>query len=476
MANTLVGVLESGQPRVGILAEARREYAELHFAAGKVGVTLINLNMRAVAEELAPLLEEADPGLVLFSDTTAPIADALRELSPGRQWIRFGQGRGGFEEFITGAATVDPQLDVDAESIHSVVFTSGSTGTPKGVLISHRAAVARGAEKAAALGLTGNDGYVMNVPMFHIGGDVPLYASTLIGARFGILPNVEAAPMFELIAEHGLTTLTFPPAGQVLMGYIDHLRAQGSPGTSLRAAEGQGDPIPPDVLSELTGRLHIPYRDSYGMSEVSTVLGRWVGPGQVPTYRKDPFILAALELVDDRGVVIDAATVDVVGELVVRSPMVTSGYLNQPEATVQAMASGWFRTGDLFHRDDAGAYRFTERKSYVIRSGGENVYPAEIERVLKAAPGVAEVIVVGMDDRTYGRVPKAFIVPNASGTTTVAKVEAFARQHLAGLKRPKVWEFVTAADIPRTPLGKVLRKELERRKPVGQAPDEPNSD
>jgi acyl-CoA synthetase (AMP-forming)/AMP-acid ligase II len=218
--------------------------------------------------------------------------------------------------------------------------------------------------------------------------------------------------------------------------------------------------VAPDVLSELTGRLGVRYRDSYGMSEVSTVLGRWVEPGEQPSYRKDPFVMTSLALRGSDGQFVDGPGS---GELLVRSPMLASGYLHRPEATTESMSSGWFATGDLFDRDESGGMWFLERAVYMIRSGGENIYPAELETVIRTAPGVAEAVVVAMPDERFGFVPKAYVVAGEGLSIDLDDLSDFVAERVARFKRPRSWELIAAEEVPRSPLGKVLRKELARR-------------
>lgn len=458
LANGLIELLEDrGGSMVGVLSEPCRLYAELHVALAKAGLTLVNLSTRATAGELVSLVGDAGLALLVHSPSLAEAAEEVRA-ETGVALLEIGPG--GTDALVSAASPVDPMVAVAAEDIHSVVFTSGSTGMPKGVMISHRAAVARGVEKAMALGLGPDDGYALNLPMFHIGGDVPLYAMLVVGGRLGVINTTEPVRLFGFIDAYQLTAITFPPATGVLSAYCDHLASLPARHWSLRVAEGQGDPVAPDVLTELTGRLGVRYRDSYGMSEVSTVLGRWVSPGEPPSYRKDPFVMTSLALMGTDGRFVDGPGS---GELMVRSPMLTSGYLHRPEATAAAMASGWFATGDLFDRDASGGMRFLERAVYMIRSGGENIYPAELETVIRTAPGVAEAIVVAMPHERFGFVPKAYVVVAQGASIDIALLDAFVADRVARFKRPRAWEVIAADEVPRSPLGKVLRKELARR-------------
>lgn len=458
LANALIACLGSdARHLVGVLCEPCRFYAQLHIAVAKAGLTLVNLSTRATAAELAAVVNDADLSLLVYSPASVDVAAAVRD-ETGVTLVEISPQ--GMDALMSEASTVDPMVAVASEDIHSIVFTSGSTGTPKGVMISHRAAVARGIEKAMALGLGPDDGYALNLPMFHIGGDVPLYAMLVVGGRLGIINTTEPARLFDFIDAHHLTAITFPPATGVLKSYCEHLALTTPRQSSLRVAEGQADPVAPDVLSELTGRLGVRYRDSYGMSEVSTVLGRWVEPGEMPSYRKDPFVMTSLALKGSDGRFVDGPGS---GELMVRSPMLTSGYLHRPEATAEAMGSGWFATGDLFDRDDSGGMRFLERAVYMIRSGGENIYPAELETLIRTAPGVAEAVVVAMPDERFGFVPKAYVVAAEGTSINIDTLSDFVGERVARFKRPRSWELIAADEVPRSPLGKVLRKELARR-------------
>ncbi|MDB5512606.1 MAG: Acid--CoA ligase, partial [Enterovirga sp.] len=228
----------------------------------------------------------------------------------------------------------------------------------------------------------------------------------------------------------------------------------------IRACGAMADLVPTKLVAELSGLLGAPYLNSFGSTEtglppLSAVL---FAPGVTPTsLSKRQSAVCDIRLVDPEGRdVLDGEP----GEAAVRGPTVFSGYWNAEETNARDFADGWFRMGDLFRHNPDGSYDFVDRAKYMIKSGGENIYPAEIERVLLADPRIADAVVVRRKDPTWGEVPVAFVAP-AGPELTVQDVDTICRRELAGYKRPKHVRFVTFEDFPRSTTGKIQRHEME---------------
>jgi fatty-acyl-CoA synthase len=229
------------------------------------------------------------------------------------------------------------------------------------------------------------------------------------------------------------------------------------------------DLVPPELIARITRRLGAPFLNSFGSTETGLppATGHLIPVGDVPhDLAKRLSSLCEFRLVDAEGRdVPDGET----GEGVVRGPTLFSGYWNAPEANARDFRGGWFHMGDLFRRTASGGYEFVGRSKYLIKSGGENVYPAEIERVLLADPRIADAAVVRKRDAKWGEIPVAFVAPAEAGLTE-HDVEVLCRARLAGYKRPREVHFVAFADLPRSATGKIVREELERRLEAPPAP------
>jgi fatty-acyl-CoA synthase len=221
----------------------------------------------------------------------------------------------------------------------------------------------------------------------------------------------------------------------------------------------------PDIVAELTAALSIQFYYAFGQSESSYLLAHGVsGPGETPTLRKRLSPLMEIRIVDD---LMKDLPPGVPGECVVRGPSVMSGYLDDPAANEEAFRGGWLHTGDLLRKESDGSLTFVDRKKYLIKTGGENVYPAEVEAVLARHPAIQEVCVFGVPDPRWGEAIKAVVTPRGGMTPDRGDIVAFCREHLAGYKRPRYIEFVASERLPRSATGKLQRHELAKW-PLGE--------
>ena len=435
--------------RIAVLADPCPEFAELYVAAARIGVTVVALNTRLHAEEIAYCLGLARPERIFCAARHRAL------LGPaGGDAVVFGDGDGAYERFLAsgdgGAAEGEPT----PESIHNVLFTSGTTGRPKGALVSHRAAATRAHRIAQWYGLGPEDGFVGWLPMFHCGGDEPLYATLLTGGRVATFERPDPEAMFAAIEGERLTWTLLLPG--VITTFLQHPRRGEYDLSSLRFAIGYANMMPA-VVSAFTAELG-EFWDAFGQTETSFLVAHGRVPrGTAPTLRKAPAPLMEIRIVDDE---LNEQPVGVPGECVVRGPSVMSGYLDDPQATAEAFRGGWLHTGDVLVRHEDGTLSFVDRAKYLIKTGGENVYPAEVEAVLAAHPGVQEVCVLGVPDAYWGEAVKAVAATLPGTAPTAGELVAWCRDRLGGYKRPRYLQFMAAADLPRSATGKLLRHEL----------------
>jgi fatty-acyl-CoA synthase len=243
---------------------------------------------------------------------------------------------------------------------------------------------------------------------------------------------------------------------------VEVLKSRGRRPKGIRAVGAMADLVPKQLIAELTGLIGAPYLNSFGATEtgLAPASAALIPPGEFPaTLSKRKSVLCEFRLVGADGA--DVAEGEP-GEAAVRGPTVFSGYWNADATNARDFKDGWFRMGDLFRRNPDGSYDFVDRAKYMIKSGGENVYPAEIERVLLSDPRVSDAVVIRKRDAKWGEVPIAFI-SRRDDALSEADVEALCRKSLAGYKRPKEVHFVRFEDFPRSTTGKILRHEMERK-------------
>ena len=364
-----------------------------------------------------------------------------------------------YEAALAAAATTEPDRNVDPEDGLLVLYTSGTTGLPKGALISHRAEVARMHVAREEFGLAPGDGFVAWPPMFHMASSDHMIACLGTGAHVFVVDGFDLEKIVPLIASHGLWWLV------VLPGTVDRFCAEiiatGVTPKSIKRIGAMADLVPPQQIAEITTLLQAPFANTFGATETGLppASAGLLSIGQIPiSLAKTANALCEIRLVDadDHDVPEGEA-----GELVIRGPTLFSGYWNAPQATAHDFRGGWFHMGDAFRRHPDGTLSFADRVKYLIKTGGENVYPAEIERVLLADPRVTEAVVVRKPDAQWGEVPIAFVARSDEALTADILL-ALCRAQLAGYKRPKEIHFVPFDRFPRSTTGKVQRGEVER--------------
>ena len=440
--------------RIAILAENCGAYVETMLAAGRIGAILACQNWRLAAPELAHCLRLVDPVLTLVSPRHAGALAALDPPPPGAV-LSLGAA---YEALIAAAPPHPVPPAFDPEDGLLILYTSGTTGLPKGALISHRAELARTAAFRLDLGITATDGFCAWAPMFHMASADHLLAALMSGGPVIVVDGMQPAAIADAAARFPLGWLVLMPGAIAPM--IAELTAHPIVPRGIRAIGAMADLVPAHELAAITRLLRAPYLNSFGATETGLppASAALIPPGVVPaTLAKRQSALCELRLLDPDGVeVADGAT----GEMAIRGPTVFSGYWNAAETNRTDFAGGFFRMGDLFRRTQDGGFDFVDRAKYMIKSGGENIYPAEIERVLLADPRVAEAVVVRAPDPRWGEVPRAYIV-RRDPALTEADVEALCRAALAGYKRPREVRFVAMEALPRSTTGKIQRHALE---------------
>ena len=449
LANGLVDAGVAPGERIAVLSHPCPEFVELYVAAAKLGVTVVALNTRLHRQEIAYCLTLAEPRLVFAAH------DLRERLPPGVEVIGCGSEERGYEELVArGGVDRPPAGQPGPETIHNVLFTSGTTGRPKGAMISQRAAAVRAYRCAQWFGLGPDDGFIGWLPLFHCGGDEPLYATLLSGGRIATLPRPDPEAMFAAVQRERLTWTLLLPG--VITEFLAHPRRRDYDLSSIRFAIGYANMMP-QVVKSFTAEV-ADFWDAFGQTESSFLVAYGHVPaGSEPTLRKQPTPLLDIRIVDEE---MNPLPPGSPGECVVRGPSVMSGYLGDAEATAEVFRGGWLHTGDVLVEHDDGTLSYVDRTKYLIKTGGENVYPAEVEAVIAAHPAVQEVCVLGIPDDYWGETIKAVVVPGAGRTPAHREISDWCRQRLAGYKRPRYVQFLPAEAMPRSTTGKLLRHEL----------------
>jgi fatty-acyl-CoA synthase len=455
--------------RVAILSENRMEYCQVIYAAAKLGVIVPALNWRFSEGELKESILLTTPETILVS---AEHLGKLRALFSGLPFVkriilldkdedksRLPQiSTHRYEDLISTGSPEEVQKEVTMEDGLIILYTSGTTGVPKGAIISHRAMIARSLFFGITFGLAEEDGFVAWAPMFHMASTDQMIATHALGGKVIIMRRYDPCEMASLLEKERLGWLIMMPGA--IEPLIAELRTRPIKIKGLKAVGAMADLVPPAQISELTSILGAPYVNTFGSTETGLppATGSLIPMGSTTfSLSKKESSLCEIRLVDEND---NEVPVGDPGELIIRGPTLFSGYWNNPETNKKDFKDGWFHTGDVFQRNPDGSLDFVDRRKYMIKSGGENIYPAEIERVLMSYPGVQEAVVIRIKDPQWGEVPKAYIASEKK--IDQAKLADFCRRHLARYKIPKSIKCVSLDQFPRSTTGKILRSKVEK--------------
>ncbi len=447
--------------RVGVLSLNSTDVLEIVLATWRVGAIYLALNFRLTAKELGFIIGDAEP-VAMFADTTfADTVAGLRADDDGIAWIAM-DGSGGdteFERRIAGAAPVADPVTADPADPCMLMYSSGTTGTPKGVVITHGMILAA-LVNGIAFGVGPEIVSYAALPLFHIAAIMGFSLPALFAGGTAVIERqFDPDRFFDAIGDRelGITHFFLVPA--IWAGLRAHPRATTTDYSGIQGAFGGAESLPPALIQWWFQR-GVPIREVYGMTETTggaTVIQAQDVPGMAGSAGKT-LLLVEARIVQPDG---RPAATGEPGELWLRGPTVLGEYWRRPEATAEALVEGWLRTGDIARRDADGYFYIEDRLKDMYISGGENVYPAEVEAVLYQRPEIREVAVIGIPDPRWGEAGCAIVALNEGAREDEAALRAYCTEHLAKYKHPARYVFVD--ELPRNATGKVLKFELRRR-------------
>lgn len=455
IANALLAAGLQWGDRIAVLMENRLEFVEIELAAAKLGLIVAALNWRLTNEELRYCIELVTPSVLLVSERYAETLVAFG-YDDGRM-INVDRD---FEVMLQSVPAKEPPILAQPEDGLIILYTSGTTGMPKGALISQRAVIARSQIFYHDLRLDEEDAFVAWAPFFHMVSNDHAMATLIHGGRVIVIDGFQPEKLVEAVARHRIGWFVVMP------GMIERLAAElkkcNIVPAGIKAIGAMADLVPRHQLAEITTLLRAPYVNSFGATEtgLAPASKNFVAIGTMPErLPKEQSSYCEIRLVDEDDVEVPDGEP---GELAIRGPSLFSGYWENPETNAKDFRNGWFHMGDVFVRNPDGTLEFVDRRKYLIKSGGENIYPAEIERVLLSDPRIDEAVVVRCMDSHWGEVPVAFVVPR-DPTLTEQDVLALCEGKLARYKFPKEIRFIPHEEVPRSTTGKVQRHHLEVR-------------
>ena len=455
--------------RVALLAKNTDTYYEILLGASKAGAVLVPVNWRLAPAEIAFIVNDSGAELMIVgAEFTGLVEDLRAELnSIGRVLALDGGHRAwpSFDDWRAGQSEVPPAAAARSGDVVVQMYTSGTTGDPKGARLTNGNICAELRAGYAAIQWRDDDVSLIVMPQFHIAGTVWGAYGLFAGIRNVVMRDVDPAAVIELTARERITKLFLVPA--VILFMLQRPEVGDADFSSLRLIVYGASPIAQDLLRRAIAVFKCGFCQVYGLTETTGAItylppaDHHADDGARLLSCGKPYPSVEFRIVDADDNELPAGEI---GEVATRSPMNMVGYWNLPEATDAALRGGWFHTGDAGYLDEDGYLYIHDRIQDMIISGGENVYPAEVENALFSHPAVADVAVIGVPDETWGEAVKAIVVKAPDAETSEDELVAHTRDRIAHFKAPRSVDFV--AELPRNPSGKILKREL--RKPYWQ--------
>jgi acyl-CoA synthetase (AMP-forming)/AMP-acid ligase II len=462
VANGLREIDPAPGTRIALLDKNSDSFYELLLSAAKAGQVLVPVNYRLAPPEIVAIVNDAAPSTLFVGPEFVSIIEQIRpQLRTVRKVITLAGHHPKWQDYQVwrdGQAADDLQLPVEPDDVFIQSYTSGTTGRPKGVQITHANLLTALVAAKEWYPARQSDVGLVCLPQFHLGLLLGCVGFAT-GSRSVVVREVNPGEILRLIPRDRVTLAMFVPAVLRLL-----LQTPGCPQTdfsSLRYIWYAGSPIPLDLLRDALATFRCEFGQGYGLSEATGPITYLPpedhDPSGTPRMRScgRPLAMAEIKVVDERGGDLPACQV---GEIICRSRLNMKGYWNLSEETARTIRAGWLHTGDAGYFDADGYLYIYDRIKDMIVSGGENVYPAEVESALFGHPAVADVAVIGVPDARWGEAVKAIVGLQPGAKVTAEELIAFARERIAGYKLPKSIDFVDT--LPRTPTGKILKRAL----------------
>jgi fatty-acyl-CoA synthase len=463
VANGLIALGQKPGARIGYMGMNSDTYFEVLLGAFKANTVVVGVNWRLAGPEIVYVLNDAGCEVIFVGGEFVPLIEAIRKDCPQlKHVIALDGGHASWQAYAAwrdGQGTTDPHLGIAASDDAIQLYTSGTTGNPKGVQLTNGNYMSffQAAQDARWGEFDAGEVNLVAMPNFHVAG-TNMGLNTLAQGGFGVvLKTVTPDGVFDMIEKFRVANMFLVPA--VILMLVQHPRIRTTDISCVKRIFYGASPITEDLLRTAQSIFKgCGFTQLYGLTET-------VGAGTAlqPEDHQGSLLRScgkAYPGMDIRVVGEDGKDVKqgAVGEIIMRGGTVMKGYWNKPEATAKSVRDGWFYTGDAGFFDEAGFLFIHDRVKDMIVSGGENIYPAEVENAVFGHPAVADVAVIGVPDEKWGEAVKAIVVLKPGETANAADIIAFTRTRIASYKLPKTVDFIEA--LPRNPSGKILRREL----------------
>lgn len=473
LAHRLLSMGLTKGDKAAVLMENSIEIVEMYLACAKTGIVIVPINFRLVRQEVAYILENSDARALIVHDQFTGGVDPLRKnltaISPER-YVVVGKEKEGYlpyEAWIADAPETEPDVRVDPEDTWILIYTSGTTGRPKGVLRSHRSHIAFYLINGIDFGFSQHDICLNVMPLCHINSTYFTFTFTYIGATVYIHPaqSFRAEEILEIIEREKITFISLIPTHYNLILNVSE-EARKRDVRSIRKLLCSSAPVRKSMkLAIMDFFPGVELYEGYGSTEagIVTVLKPEDQMRKLGSIGYESLGTDFVKILDDHG---NDAPVGQVGELYSKGPMLFDGYYKLPEKTAASFRGEWFSAGDMARKDADGYYEIVDRKDNMIITGGEHVYPSEVEEVVGSHECVFDCACIGLPDEKWGEKVVAVVVPKPGvgpGRIDEQALIDCCRNNMAGYKRPKQVIFIKPEEMPRTPTGKILHRKLKEK-------------
>jgi acyl-CoA synthetase (AMP-forming)/AMP-acid ligase II len=469
LANGLLRMGLKKGDRIAFMAKNCPQHIELFYATARAGLTYVPISFRSVGPEILYMVNQAQPrAFFMAREHESEIKPIASEMKSVENFVYLDQGIGsttGYEELIRTSPASEPDVTVTESDDVMIMWTTGSTGNPKGVCTTHRNWVIGTMSVVCMFSIRLEDVALIFAPLAHVAGLWPVLAYFVVGGKVVILEEFNPAEVLETVEREAVTTINLVPTH--LADMVEAAKKRSYNTASLRIISYGAAPTPIPVYKEATKVFGNVFMHIYGLTEaaanVTYVDKGGYSDGEDPVQFRRRTSSCGREGLSMEVRVVDANGNNVkpgeVGEIIARGEPVMRGYLNFPEETSRVLKDGWLYTGDLATVDEGGYIYITDRKGFKIISGGENIYPKEVEDILLQHPAVKEVAVVGVPDNRWGEAIKAVVVLREGYEASENELIQFCKGKMAGYKKPKSVDFVS--QLPKSAVGKILKKEIK---------------
>ncbi|HEY5532580.1 MAG TPA: long-chain-fatty-acid--CoA ligase [Candidatus Anoxymicrobiaceae bacterium] len=467
LAHGLAGLGVKKDTKVAVLAFNCHRYVEIYYATSKLGAIAVPLNFRLSLDELTYVINHSDAEVLMVG---AELMDAAGQIMPKLENIRerislegAEEGWTDYEELLARSSDEEPDVEVDEDDLCQLQYTGGTTGLPKGVMLTHRNYITAAIGMGLANYFEAGDATLQVLPIFHTAW-WPILVHHCAGGKGVIVKRFDLNEILSIAEKERVTHINMVP---ILFSWIlDFPDLDKFDLSSIKYLTYAGAPMPADLMKRLIEKFGPIFQQGYGLTEAAPLVSILkeedqcrLGGAEELTRRISSAgresIVTEVRLVDEED---NDVPVGEIGEIAVRGKNIMKGYWKDPELTAKALRGGWLHTGDMATADEYGFFYIVDRKNDLIITGGENVYPFEVEKILYEHPTVLEAAVVGVQDETWGEAVTAVVALKQGAEATEDELVKFVRERIAGYKTPKRIIFMDS--IPKTAIGKILRREV----------------